>query len=73
MIFDLAQYRQKFPQLAPQGVYIGTSSWKRSAWAAAAKLLEASFVKKRKGYIYVNNRLEGCAPLTIEGILPRKF
>ena len=38
------------------------------ARTAAAKLLEQSFVKKRKGYLYVNNRLEGSAPLTIEAI-----
>ena len=43
------------------------------ARTTAGKLLEASFVRKRKGYIYVNNRLEGCAPLTIEGILPRNY
>jgi hypothetical protein len=40
------------------------------ARTASAKFLEASLVKKWKGYPYVNNRLEGCAPLTIEGILP---
>jgi uncharacterized protein YecE (DUF72 family) len=43
------------------------------ARTAAEKILEASFIKKRKGYLYVNNRLEGCAPLTIEGMLPRNF
>jgi hypothetical protein len=43
------------------------------ARTAAEKILEASFVKKRKGYLYVNNRLEGCAPLTIDGFLPRNL
>jgi len=39
------------------------------ARTAAAKIVEGSFVKKKKGYIYVNNRLEGNAPLTIDGFL----
>jgi uncharacterized protein YecE (DUF72 family) len=43
------------------------------ARTAAEKILEASFVKKRRGYLYVNNRLEGSAPLTIDGFLPRNF
>ena len=38
---------------------------------STAKILEASFQKKRRSYLYVNNRLEGCAPLTIEGLLTR--
>lgn len=43
------------------------------ARTAAEKILEASFVKKRKGYLYVNNRLEGSAPFTIDAILPKNF
>jgi hypothetical protein len=43
------------------------------ARTAAGKLLEASFAKKKRGYLYVNNRLEGCAPLTIDSILPRNL
>jgi len=39
------------------------------ARTAAAKLLESSFEKKRLCYIYINNRLEGCAPLTAEAIM----
>lgn len=39
------------------------------ARTAAAKLLEASFVKKKLSYLYVNNRLEGCAPLTLAGMV----
>lgn len=35
------------------------------ARSAAAKLLEQSLVKKRKGYFYVHNRLEGSAPLKL--------
>ena len=31
--------------------------------------LEASFQWKRRSYLYVNNRMEGCAPLTIEGMM----
>jgi uncharacterized protein YecE (DUF72 family) len=40
---------------------------------AAATILQQSMVKKRRSYIYVNNRLEGCAPMTIDGFLPRNF
>jgi hypothetical protein len=40
-----------------------------AARTAAAKLLESSFELKRAVYIYVNNRVEGSAPLTIAGIL----
>ena len=39
------------------------------ARTAAEKLLESSFELKRLGYIYINNRLEGSAPLTIAAIL----
>ena len=39
------------------------------ARTSAKKILEASFVKKKRGYLYVNNRLEGCAPLTIYSFL----
>jgi hypothetical protein len=45
----------------------------QEARTAAEKILQQSLVKRRKGYIYVNNRLEGYAPLTIEGFLPRNF
>jgi len=41
------------------------------ARTAAARILGQSLEKKRRGYIYVNNRLEGCAPLTIDAILSR--
>ena len=43
------------------------------ARGAARQILQQSMVKKRKGYIYVNNRLEGCAPMTIDGFLPRNY
>lgn len=39
------------------------------ARSAARKILEQSKLKKRRCHIYVNNRLEGCAPMTIQGIL----
>ncbi len=39
------------------------------ARTAAAKLLESSFELKRLIYIYINNRLEGSAPITIAEIL----
>jgi Protein of unknown function DUF72 len=39
------------------------------ARTAAAKLLEGSFTRKRLCYIYINNRLEGCAPLTADAIM----
>ena len=39
------------------------------ARGAGAKILAQSLQRKRRGYLYVNNRLEGCAPLTIEGLL----
>jgi len=40
-----------------------------NARGAAAKLLESSFELRRLVYIYINNRLEGSAPLTIAAIL----
>jgi hypothetical protein len=43
------------------------------ARSAAARILEQSMIKKQRCYIYVNNRLEGSAPLTIAGFLPRNF
>jgi uncharacterized protein YecE (DUF72 family) len=45
------------------------------ARVAAAQILAHAIVKKRRAYIYVNNRLEGCAPYTIDGVLtlPRNF
>ena len=39
------------------------------AKTAAEKILEASFRKKKRSYLYVNNRLEGCAPLTLKAWL----
>ncbi len=39
------------------------------ARAAAKTFLERLLQKGRHGYVYVNNRLEGNAPLTIEEIL----
>lgn len=36
---------------------------------AAARLLESSIRKKKMIYLYFSNRLEGCAPLTINDIL----
>ncbi len=33
------------------------------------KILQQSLIKKRRATIYVNNRLEGCAPLTLEALL----
>jgi hypothetical protein len=38
------------------------------ARTAAAKLLEGSFTRKRLCYIYINNRLDGCPPLTAKAI-----
>ena len=40
----------------------------RSGWMRRVELHEASFVKKKLSDLYVNNRLEGWAPLTISGI-----
>jgi len=34
----------------------------------AVRLPKASFMKKKRGCLYVSNRLEEYAPLTIEGI-----
>jgi len=28
-------------------------------------MFEATFVKKKLSYLYVNHRIEGCAPLTV--------
>jgi uncharacterized protein YecE (DUF72 family) len=36
---------------------------------ASAKLIRASMEKTKLAYVLVNNRFEGCAPKTIEGIL----
>jgi uncharacterized protein YecE (DUF72 family) len=41
-----------------------------AARTAAEKLMKLGLWKKRKTYIYVNNRLEGCAPLTIDAFMP---
>ena len=41
------------------------------AKTAAGIILRRSLEKARKGYIYVNNRLEGCAPLTINDLLEK--
>ncbi len=38
--------------------------------SGAARLLEQTLSEQRRGYLYVNNRLEGCAPLTIAAISP---
>ena len=50
--------------------YTGIKEANEDARGAASKILNRSIQKRRRGYLYVNNRLEGCAPLTIEGILP---
>jgi uncharacterized protein YecE (DUF72 family) len=55
------------------GPYTGIKEPNEDARSAARRVLEHSLQKKRRGYIYVNNRLEGCAPLTIDGFLPRNF
>ena len=49
--------------------YSGTKEPDDEARKAAKKLLKQSLQKKRRCYIYVNNRLEGNAPLTIDAIL----
>ena len=49
--------------------YTGIKEEDEDARSAAARILKQSLEKKRRGYIDVNNRLEGCAPLTIDGIL----
>ena len=41
----------------------------QSARIAGRQLLASSLEKKRKCTLYVNNRLEGCAPLTIKALL----
>ena len=52
--------------------YRGIKEPNEEARTAAQKILEQSMVKKRRATIYVNNRLEGCAPLTIDAFLGRK-
>lgn len=37
--------------------------------AAGAELIRTALKRKVNAYLFVNNRAEGCAPLTIEGIL----
>jgi hypothetical protein len=39
------------------------------ARAGLRKLLAGSLQKRRRCYVYINNRLEGCAPRTIEAAL----
>jgi hypothetical protein len=39
------------------------------ARSAAEQILRHSLVKKRRSYLYVNNRLEGSSPLTIDRIV----
>lgn len=49
--------------------YTGIKDPNEDARGAARKILKESLQRKRRGYLYVNNRLEGCAPLTIEALL----
>jgi uncharacterized protein YecE (DUF72 family) len=49
--------------------YTGTKEANPEARTAATNLVKQSLQKKRRCYIYVNNRLEGNAPLTIDAIL----
>ncbi len=49
--------------------YDGIKELNDDARCAAEKILRQSIVKKRKASIYVNNRLEGNAPKTIEAVL----
>ena len=37
------------------------------------ELIDMARVDGRPAFIFVNNRLEGCAPMTINGFLPRNF
>jgi uncharacterized protein YecE (DUF72 family) len=37
--------------------------------AAIALIAEGTATAERRSYLYVNNRLEGCAPLTIEAVV----
>jgi len=53
--------------------YTGIKEPNVEARSAAEKILQQSIVKKRRASIYVNNRLEGCAPLTIDSFLPRNL
>jgi len=63
-------YQQAVKSFEP---YEGIKEPDNDARAAGEKFLVQSLQRKRRGYLYVNNRLEGCAPLTIEGMLPRNF
>ena len=49
--------------------YTDTKEPNGEARNAATKLWSGALQKKRRCYIYVNNRLEGNAPLTIDAIL----
>lgn len=53
--------------------YVEIREPNQEARTAAERMLQQSLVKRRKGYIYVNNRLEGLLPLTIDGFPPRNF
>ena len=49
--------------------YTGIKEADEDARGAARKIVGRSLELNRRTYMYVNNRLEGCAPLTIDGIL----
>jgi uncharacterized protein YecE (DUF72 family) len=53
--------------------YTETREVNTEAREAASTILKRSLVKKRNCYIYINNRLEGSAPYTLDAILPPDY
>ncbi len=52
--------------------YTGLQELNADARLAANKILKQAVERKQQAFIYVNNRLEGSAPLTIDGIISGK-
>ena len=61
-------YRQAVDRFAP---YRRVQEVSESARDAGARLIESALLKKRRLYLYGNNRLEGCSPRTLAAILQR--
>jgi uncharacterized protein YecE (DUF72 family) len=60
-------YEQAVNEFSP---YTETKEVNEEARVAGKQLIKGALQKRRRCYIYVNNRLEGNAPLTIDAIIP---
>jgi hypothetical protein len=66
MTFVRENVQAAMAELAGQGIFVGTSSWKYAGWRGQL-YSDDRYVWR----VYVNNRLEGNALKTIAGILER--